>query len=193
MALTFLPASLVIESDSSILDLPAFHAQLRDWEDSAEAAVHPVTHTWKAVDLGGAFFYALDLVNGWRLRFPAAGSYVVQGNLGGEILPVAGVYVERKTSAAYATTAVGGSGPSASDIASAVWTHLSRTLTSGGGGGLTAADVWGHETRTLTAQPIPPSASAISAAVWEAMTRTLTSPSGPTGEQIAAAVWNHTQ
>jgi hypothetical protein len=25
------------------------------------------------------------------------------------------------------------------------------------------------------------------------MTRTLTSPSGPTSEQIATAVWNHTQ
>lgn len=36
-------------------------------------------------------------------------------------MPVAGVYVERETSAAYITTAVGGSGPSASDIAAAVW------------------------------------------------------------------------
>lgn len=193
MALTFLPGSLVIESDSSILDLPAFHADLRDWEDSAEAAVHPVTHTWKAVDLGGgAFFYALDLINGWRLRFPAAGSYVIQGNLGGEILPVAGVYVERKTSAAYATTAVGGSGPSAADIAAAVWSHLSRTLTSGGSGA-TPEEIWSFATRTLTAQPIPPTEEEIAAAVWDAMTRTLTSPSGPTSEQIAAAVWDHTQ
>lgn len=122
MALTFLPGSLVIESDASILDLPAFHAALRDWEDSAEAAIYPVTHTWKAVDLGsGASFYALALVNGWRLRFPTPGNYTITGNLGGEIIPVAGVYVERKTSAAFATTAVGGSGPSASDIAQAVW------------------------------------------------------------------------
>jgi len=36
---------------------------------------------------------------------------------------VAGVYVERKTSAAYVTTAQGGSGPSAADIAAAVWAH----------------------------------------------------------------------
>lgn len=121
MVLTFLPANLVIESDASILDLPAFHAALRDWEDSAEAAVYPVTHTWKALDLGGgAFFYGLDLVNGWRLRFPAPGNYTIAGQLGGAILPVAGVYVERKTSAAFATTAVGGSGPSAADIAAAL-------------------------------------------------------------------------
>ena len=38
------------------------------------------------------------------------GNYQISGNLGGTILPVAGVYVERKTSAAYATTAVGGGG-----------------------------------------------------------------------------------
>lgn len=129
MALTFLPSALVIESDSSILDLPAFHLALRDWEDSAEAAVYPVTHTWKALDLGGgAFFYGLDLVNGWRLRFPTPGNYIIAGNLGGAILPVAGVYVERKTSAAYATTAVGGSGPSAGDVAAAVRAELAAEL-----------------------------------------------------------------
>lgn len=122
MALTFLPASLVIESDSSITDLPAFHLALRDWEDSAEAAVHPVTHTWKALDLGGgAFFYQADLINGWRLKFPAAGNYSVTGNLKGTVVPVPGVYVERTTSAAFVTTSVGGSGPSAADIAAAVW------------------------------------------------------------------------
>jgi hypothetical protein len=128
MALTFLPNSLVIESDSSILDLPVFHAALRDWEDSEAAAVYPVTHSWKALSLGGgAFFYGLDLINGWQLRFPVPGNYQINGNLGGTILPVAGVYVERKTSAAYATTAVGGSGPSASDIASAVLSALQAT------------------------------------------------------------------
>lgn len=122
MALTFDTANLVIESDSSITDLPAFHAALRDWEDSEAAAIHPVTHSWKALDLGGgAFFYQCDLINNWKLKFPSAGSYQIAGNLNGEIVPVAGVYVERKTSAAYTTTAIGGSGPSASDIAQAVW------------------------------------------------------------------------
>lgn len=124
MALTFLPGSLVIESDSSILDLPVFHLALRDWEDSTEAAVYPVTHTWKVLDLGGgASFYGLQLVNGWQLRFPAPGNYTIAGNLGGTILPVPGVYVERKTSAAYSTTAIGGSGPTAAEIAAAVWAY----------------------------------------------------------------------
>lgn len=122
MALTFLPSELVIESDASITDLPAFHAALRDWEDGAEAAVYPVTHTYKVIDLGGgAFFPAVALINGWRLRFPVAGSYVVRGNLSGQILLGAGVALERQTSAAFATTVIGGSGPSASEIATAVW------------------------------------------------------------------------
>jgi len=121
MALTFDAATLTIESTASITDLPAFHAALRDWEDSAAAAVYPVTHTWKALDLGaGAFFYQADLANGWKLKFPTPGNYTINGNLNATITPVAGVYVERKTSAAFATTAVGGSGPTAADIAAAV-------------------------------------------------------------------------
>lgn len=121
MALSFDTANLVIESTASILDLPAFHAALRDWEDGEVGAVHPVTHTWKALDLGGgASFVQADLINGWQLKFPNAGSYTIQGNLNATIIPVTGVYVERKTSAAYATTAIGGSGPSAADIAAAI-------------------------------------------------------------------------
>jgi hypothetical protein len=121
MAISFDTANLIIESTASITDLPVFHAALRDWEDSEEGMIWPVTHTWKVVDLGGgAYFYAADLINGWTLKFPNAGNYTIQGNLGATIVPVYGVYVERKTSAAYATTAVGGSGPSAADIAAAV-------------------------------------------------------------------------
>ncbi len=123
MALTFDTADLVIESTASILDLPAFHAAVRDWEDSEAAAIHPVTHRWKALDLGGAYFYQLDLINGWQLKFPNAGNYQISGNLNATIIPVAGVYVERKTSAAYVTTAIGGSGPTAADIAAAVWSY----------------------------------------------------------------------
>lgn len=129
MALTFLPGSLVIESDSSILDLPAFHAALRDWEDGEQGALYPPTHTWKALDIGGgAFFYQADLANGWQLRFPTPGNYAISGNLNGTIQPVAGVYVERKTSAAFATTAVGGSGPSAEDVAAAVRSEIGAEL-----------------------------------------------------------------
>jgi hypothetical protein len=105
MALTFNPATLVIDASASIPDLPAFHSELRDWEDSEGAAIHPVTHKYKRVDLGGgAFFHAVDLINGLRLRFPVSGNYTITGNLGAEIIPAPGVFVERKTSAAFATS-----------------------------------------------------------------------------------------
>ena len=128
MSLTFNTATYTIESTASITDLPAFHAELRDWEDSEQGAVHPVTHTWKALDLGGGgFFYQADLLSPWVLKFPNAGNYTISGNLNATVVPVAGVYVERKTSAAYITTAVGGSGPSASDIAAALLAALNAT------------------------------------------------------------------
>ena len=121
--LTFDHEAFVIESTASINDLPVFHAQLRDWEDSEVGAVHPVTHRWKALDLGGAFFYQLDLINGWRLKFAGAGPFVVNGNLNGTIVPT-GAHIERTTSAAFVTTSQGGSGPSAADIAAAVLATL---------------------------------------------------------------------
>lgn len=127
MALTFDTANRVIESTASITDLPLFHAALRDWEDSEAGAVQPVTHTWKALDLGGASFVQADLVNGWKLKFVGAGPFVVTGNLRGTIVPT-GVQVERTTSAAYVTTAQGGSGPSAADIAAAVRADLAAEL-----------------------------------------------------------------
>lgn len=128
MALTFNTATYTIESSASITDLPAFHAALRDWEDSAEGAIHPVTHAWKALDLGaGGFFYQCDLASPWVLKFPTPGNYTISGNLNATITPAAGVYVERKTSAAYVTTSVGSSGPSAESIAAAVLAALNAT------------------------------------------------------------------
>lgn len=121
MALTFNAATYTIESTASINDLPAFHAACRDWEDSAEGAIHPVTHSWKALALGsGGYFYQCDLQSPWVLKFPNAGNYTISGNLKGTVTPVAGVYVERETSAAYITTSVGASGPSAESIAAAI-------------------------------------------------------------------------
>lgn len=128
MALTFDTATYTIESTASITDLPAFHAALRDWEDSEQGAIHPVTHRWKALDLGGGgFFYQADLLPPWVLKFPNPGNYTINGNLIATIVPVPGVYVERKTSAAYITTAVGGAGPSAADIAAALLSALAST------------------------------------------------------------------
>ena len=117
----------IIESDSSILDLPAFHATLRDLEDDAAGAIHPVTHRWKALDLGGgAFFYQADLINSYSLKFIGVGPFQISGNLKGSIVDT-GVQIERMTSAAFSTTAVGGSGPSAESIAAAVLAALQGT------------------------------------------------------------------
>ena len=117
----------IIESDASILDLPAFHATLRDLEDDAAGAIHPVTHRWKALDLGGgAFFYQADLINGYALKFIGTGPFQISGNLKGSIIDT-GVQVERTTSAAFSTTAVGGSGPTAESIAAAVVSALQGT------------------------------------------------------------------
>lgn len=141
MALTFDYANLVIESSASITDLPAFHAECRDAEDSATGMLYPTTHSWRALDLGGgAYFYQADLANGWTLKFPVAGNYEIRGNLNGTIVPVSGVYVERRTSAAYVTTAIGAAG-------------------------VTPADVWGYATRTLTAGAAP-TAAEVADAVW---------------------------
>ena len=114
----------IIESDASILDLPAFHATLRDFEDDASGAIYPVTHVWKALDLGGgAYFYQADLINGYSLKFVGTGPFQISGNLRGTIVDT-GVQVERTTSAAFSTTAVGGSGPSAESIAAAIRAEL---------------------------------------------------------------------
>lgn len=129
MALTFDWANLVVESSASITDLPAFHQALREAEDDAIGMLYPVIHKWKALDLGGgAFFYQADFINGWVLKFPTPGDYVVVGNLNADIIRDAGVYVERKTSAAFVTTSVGGGGPTADSIADAVRTELSPEL-----------------------------------------------------------------
>jgi hypothetical protein len=132
-------SNLIIESTASILDLPAFHAVLRDLEDDPIGMIHPVTHTWKALDLGGgAYFYQADLINGYTLKFVGAGPFTVVGNLNGTIVDT-GVQVERKTSSAFATTAIGGSGPSPSDIADAVWAQ-----STGAAVATRMAEAWGR-------------------------------------------------
>ena len=125
MALTVDWINKIVDSSTSILDLPAAHTELRTLEGSAEGIIYPSIITYKEVDLGdGAKFAALDFVHGYKLRFPAAGNYTIKGNLNADIVPVNNVYVERKTSVAYVTVSGGGgSGPTADQVATAVWGH----------------------------------------------------------------------
>lgn len=83
--------------------------------------------------------------------------------------------------------------PAATDVASAVWAFMTRTLTSGGGGGGSAptatdvaAAVWSYTARTLTGGI--PTAAEVATAVWAFVTRTLTSGSAPTAATVATAV-----
>jgi hypothetical protein len=118
MALTPNFTSRIIDSDASVNDLPAFHEALRAIEESDAGMLYPPIHTYKRIDLGGgAYFHAVDFINGWVLRFPNPGTYSVIGNLNCTISMTAGVAVERTKAAAFATTSVGGGGPTAAEIA----------------------------------------------------------------------------
>lgn len=111
MAITIDWINKIVESTASINDLPAFKDTIRDFEDDPVGMLYPPIISYKRLDLGGgAYFHAVDLINGYQLKFPNPGNYQIIGNLGGVIVPIAGVYVERKTSAAFATSGSGGGG-----------------------------------------------------------------------------------
>jgi hypothetical protein len=119
MAISVDWAARIVNSTASITDIVAFKDILRDLEDNDDGILHPPIITYKRLDLGGgAFFHAVDFVNGYQLRFPNAGSYEVIGNIGAAIVPVPGVFVDRIKSAAFATIAgSGGSGGLTTDQA----------------------------------------------------------------------------
>ena len=117
MAITVQWVEKLVESTASITDLPALKDLLRAEEDTAEGILHDGILTYKKLDLGGgAFFHAVDFINGYVLKFPNAGAYVIDGNLGCEIVPVAGVFVDRTKAAAFATTAIGAEGVTPSQV-----------------------------------------------------------------------------
>lgn len=117
MAITVNWATKIVDSTADILDLPTFKETIRTEEDGATGILYDGIITYKRLDLGGgAYFHAVDFINGYQLRFPNAGAYTITGNLGATIIPVANVYVERKTSAAFVTTAIGGVGITADDV-----------------------------------------------------------------------------
>lgn len=113
MALTADFANKVIDSTASIPDVVAFHQALRVLEASDTGMLYPIIHTFKAIDLGaGGYFYSVDFVNGWRLRFPSPGDYTITGNINTPVIGVAGVFVDRTKALAFATSAAGGGGSS---------------------------------------------------------------------------------
>lgn len=123
MALTIDYANKLVLADASIVDMIAFHASLRDFEDDADGILYPTIHNYKEVDLGGgAKFPAVEFINGWQLKFPNPGNYEIRGgNLSATIVPVSGVFVKHTQSAAYSVTSIGAGGATPQDIATAVW------------------------------------------------------------------------
>jgi len=123
MTITIDWESAIVHSDTSIVDMVAFHQDLRDAEATTTGILFPSIHTYKEVQLGGgAVFPAIGFVNGWTLQFPVGNYTIGGGNLDCIINPVAGCYVKQTQSAAYAvSSAMGGStGPTADEIAAAV-------------------------------------------------------------------------
>jgi hypothetical protein len=128
----------IVDSTSSITDVIDFHNTLRQLEASATGVIYPPIIKYQEGDLGGgAKFPIVSFVNSYRLRFPSAGNYSISGgNVNAQIVPVAGVFVDRLSSAAYAVTSVGGGEGGGitftpEDVANSVWGHsfVSKLLT----------------------------------------------------------------
>jgi len=96
MAITVNWSTKIVDSTASITDLVAFKETLRAEEDGATGILYDGIIAYAKLDLGGgAYFHAVDFINGYQLRFPNVGAYTITGNLGATIVPVANVYVER--------------------------------------------------------------------------------------------------
>jgi hypothetical protein len=129
MAISVDWASKIVNSTTSINDILAFRDTLRDLEDNDDGILYPPIITYKRLDLGGgAFFHAVDFINGYQLRFPNPGNYSLIGNIGATIVPVAGVFVDRTKSAAFATVAGSGSGGGLSPSEAAMIAEIHRRL-----------------------------------------------------------------
>jgi hypothetical protein len=140
----------LVLSTASITDIVAFKDQVRDLEDDDVGILYDPVITYKRLDLGGgAYFHGIEVVNGYQLKFPNPGNYTVVGNIGATIVPVAGVFVDRTKSAAFATVAG-----------------------TGGSGGATAADIWAYGTRELTST-VPTAAEIATAVLAQLMATTI--------------------
>lgn len=113
-------------------------------EASDAGLLYPTIHTYKELPLGGAIFPAVAFVNDWTLQFPAGNWTIKGGNLTATINPVAGCYVDRTQSAAYAvSSSLGGStGPTAESISAAVVQALMSNPTFFAA---VASDVWEYK------------------------------------------------
>lgn len=106
----------VVESTTSITDLPAFKDTIRDLEDDAEGMLYAPVIIYKKVIVGSGALHAVDFINGYRLKFIGVGPFVITGNLNATIIPT-GVQIEREKSLSFVTVASDGGGTSSFDTA----------------------------------------------------------------------------
>jgi len=136
------------------LDVNALRLALKDIEDGDDGMAFPDTHRHNTeVTLGGVTYArTFEIINGYTVTFQDTGNpYTVRcvganHNLG-DVKNVNSVSLIVGNSAGLITVATGGSsGPSAGDIAAAVWAYLPRTLTSAPHTPEEVAQaVWDHE------------------------------------------------
>ena len=148
----------VVESTTSITDLPAFKDIIRGLEDDSEGMLYAPVIIYKKVTVGSGALHAVDFINGYRLKFIGAGPFTIVGNLNATIIAT-GVQIEREKSLSFVTVASDGGATSTFDEtslhngldsyankdawkatnivveidAATVWTHPIRTLTEGSG------------------------------------------------------------
>lgn len=145
MALTFDPAARRIVLDSATTTATEIYSRWADWAASADNAKYlPAFRSLGGDDLGGGLLVPpyYFLLNGWRVRpMEADQTLTIDGNLfvdgGGEpVVQTLGTYrvltrlvVPVQAQGFDTSGGGGGSGPSAGEIAAAVWAYATRNLT----------------------------------------------------------------
>jgi len=116
------------------LDVDAFRLALKDLEDSVDGVAFPDTHRHNtAVILSGVTYSrTFEIINGYTVLFEDLGPYTVR--CVGANHNIADVKVVNQVSMLIGNssgliTVATGSGPSASSIADAVWSHINRSTT----------------------------------------------------------------
>lgn len=124
MTLTVDWAARIVNSDVSITDIVAFREEVRILEASEIGQLYPPIITYKKVDSGGgSFLHFVDIINSYQMQFPIAGNYQMLGNINGDIVPVAGVYVERLKGVAFVTGPSTGGGSGLFDLTDRATLH----------------------------------------------------------------------
>jgi hypothetical protein len=130
-----------VDAGSSDVDCAALYTAIKEAQASQEGIIYERIAAGSGLsELGPGVQVGLtvELLGSWQLRF-AQGNYIARvagGNLiggpgGDPIAYSAGVQTLLIQSAASTVVTAGGSVPTAAQNAAAVWTYVSRTLTSG--------------------------------------------------------------